>query len=197
MKQCGVCGREFPAEARFCGEDGTPLVESNPAPEGGQQSAFEQLARNARLGNGARPVLDALWGAAYRLPSSIFLLRGDNMIPIACPVDGRTAVMAFTDHAAVQQFMTQQRYTPADDISLMMLSVEQASEMLLGLRSRGVELLQFNGAGEGFNVTLNNLPAIYQYFNGRALPCVQDADLRNAEERFDAELDKYERGAES
>jgi hypothetical protein len=196
MKQCGVCGREYPVENRFCGVDGTALVEANPTPGDAAQSAFEQLARNARLGNGARTQLDALWSATYNLPSWLFLLRGDNMIPIACPVEGRTAVVAFTDHAAAQAFMTQQRYGPADDISVMLLSVERASEMLLGLRARGVELVQFNYAGEGFNLPLENLPAVYHYFNGRELPCVQDADLKRAGERFDAELAEHERGKE-
>ncbi|HYY41633.1 MAG TPA: hypothetical protein VE775_02805 [Pyrinomonadaceae bacterium] len=197
MNQCAVCGREYPAENRFCGVDGTALVAANPTPGGGAQSAFEQLARNARLGNGARPQLDALWGVAYKLPSWLFLVRGDNMLPIACPVNGRTAVVAFTDHAAAQAFMTQQRYGPEDDISVMLLSVERASEMLLSLRARGVELVQFNYAGEGFNLPLENLPAVYQYFNGRELPCVQDAELRRAGERFDAELAEFERNKET
>jgi hypothetical protein len=196
MKQCGVCGREYPAENRFCGVDGTALVEAKLTPGDAAQSAFEQLARNARRGNGARPQLDALWGATYKLPSWLFLVRGDNMIPIACPVEGRTAVVAFTDHAAAQAFMTQQRYGPADDISVMLRGVERASEMLLGLRARGVELVQFNYAGEGFNLPVENLPATYHYFNGRELPCVQDAELRRAGERFDAELAEYERGKE-
>ncbi len=180
MKQCGVCGREYPAEARFCGEDATPLAEANPAPGGAEDtSAFAQLARNARLSAGARAPMDALWGAVYRLPSWIFLVRGDNPIPIACPVEGRTAVVAFTHHAAAQQFMTQQRYSPDDDISAMLLTVESASEMLLGLRARGVELLQFNYAGEGFNTPLNNLPGVYHYFNGRELPCVERAKFND------------------
>jgi hypothetical protein len=57
-----------------------------------------------------------------------------------------------------------------------------------------VELVQFNYAGEGFNLPLENLPAAYHYFNGRELPCVQDAELRGAGARFDAELKEYERG---
>src|SRR5215212_8876787 len=97
MKRCGVCGRQYAAEARFCGEDGTPLEASEQTASADNMAAYDALARAARESGGGRAALDALWGAVYRLPSWLFLLRGDNMIPITCEIDGRTSVMAFTD----------------------------------------------------------------------------------------------------
>ncbi len=178
MKRCGVCGRQFAATAKFCGEDGTPLAEDNPTPGvGAQPSAFESLAGDARAGGGARAQVGILWGAPDRLPAGVLLTRGDNMLPICCPVEGRTAAMAFTDHYAAQQFRKAQQYGEKDDISVMLLSVESASEMLLGLRPRGVELVAFNNAGEGYYVPLQNLPGLYHYFNhGRELPCLARAN---------------------
>ncbi len=181
MKRCGVCGKEFAAEARFCSEDGTPLSEDNPPPGGPEASAFEALARNSRLSNGARAELDVLWSATYRLASWLFLARGDSMLPIVCPIDGRSSVMAFTDHYAAQRFAKLQQYGPDDDIATMVLSIEGASEMMLGLRARGVETLLFNHGGEGYSLPLANLPGLYHYFKGRELPCVERATLRTDE----------------
>jgi hypothetical protein len=175
MKRCGVCGREYADEARFCGEDGTPLKATEQAASADNMAAYDALARTARESGGARGALDALWGAVYRLPSWLFLLRGDNMIPISCVIEGRTSVMAFTDHPALQRFSKLQAYNSDDDYSAMLLTVENASEMLLGLRSRGAETLLFNHGGEGFSLPLENLPGLYHYFNGRELPCVARA----------------------
>lgn len=175
MKRCGVCGRQFAAEARFCGEDGTPLGAVEQTSSANNMAAYDSLARAARESQGSREAMDALWGAVYRLPSWLFLLRGDNMIPIACKIDGRSSVMAFTDHPALQRFMKHQQYDPADDYSPMLLTVESASEMLLGLRARGAEVILFNHGGEGFFLPLDNLPGLYHYFNGRELPCVKRA----------------------
>ncbi len=197
MKQCGACGKEYPAEARFCGADGTQLVEANPTPVGAAQSAFAQLAINARLCNGSRPALDALFGATFRLSSWLFHVRGDNPLPICVQIKGRTHALAFTDHAAAQLWRTMQRaFAPVDDVAVMLLSIESASEMLLGLRARGYEILEFNYGGEAFAIPIDNLPVLYQHINGRELPCLQDADLRAAGDRFDAELEKFERGEE-
>ena len=193
MKQCGVCGRQFADEARFCGEDGTPLKAFEQAASADNMATYDALARAARESGGARPALDALWGAAYRLPSWLFLLRGDNMIPIACNIDGKSSVMAFTDHPALQRFSQLQGYNSGDDYSAMLLTVERASEMLLGLRSRGAEVLLFNHGGEGFSMPLDNLPGLYHYFNGRELPAVS---LAKSDDGFGqvnpdyAELDK-------
>lgn len=170
MKRCGVCGRQYADEARFCGEDGTPLGAIDELASADNMAAYDALARGARESGGARPALDALWGAAYRLPSWLFLLRGDNMIPITCEIDGRSSVMAFTDHPALQRFSKLQNYNSGEDYSAMLLSVESASEMLLGLRARGAEVLLFNHGGEGFSMPLDNLPGLYHYFNGRELP---------------------------
>lgn len=175
MKRCDACEREFADEARFCGEDGTPLKATGQTASADNMAAYDALARAARESGGARPALDALWGAAYRLPSWLFLLRGDNMIPIACNIDGKSSVMAFTDHPALQRFSKLQQYDPAGDYSPMILDVESASEMLLGLRARGAEVLLFNHGGEGFSLPLDNLPGLYHYFNGRELPCVARA----------------------
>jgi hypothetical protein len=106
-------------------------------------------------------------------------VRGDNMIPITCTIEGKSMVMAFTDHPAMQRFSKHQNYDPADNYSAMILSVESASEMLLGLRARGAEMLSFNHWGEGFYTPLNNLPGIYHYFNGRELPCLARARSDN------------------
>ncbi|HEV7902880.1 MAG TPA: hypothetical protein VGO96_03475 [Pyrinomonadaceae bacterium] len=193
MKRCGVCGREYADEARFCGEDGTPLKASEQTASADNMAAYDALARAARESGGARTALDALWGAVYRLPSWLFLLRGDNMIPISCVIDGRSSVMAFTDHPALQRFSQLQGYNSDDDYSAMLLTVENASEMLLGLRSRGAETLLFNHGGEGFSLPLENLPGLYHYFNGRELPSVararSDDDFGKVNPGY-AELDK-------
>lgn len=197
MKQCGVCGKEYPAGARFCGADGTQLVEANPEPNGAGQSAFAQLAINARESNGARPALDALFGATYRLSSWLFHVRGDNPWPVCVQIKGQAHALAFTDHAAAQQWRTMQQQqfgVSSEDVAVMLLSIERASEMLLKMRAQGVEVLQFNYGSEAFALPIDNLPALYQHINGRALPCAQDADLRAAGARFDAELEKFERG---
>ncbi len=175
MKRCSTCGREYAVEVRFCGEDGTRLDASAPAVDtdiaaAADVSTFDALARTTRLSQGERVAMDALWGAVYCLPSWLFMIRGDNMIPIACPIEGRMSVMAFTDQPAARRFFAHQRYGPGDDISIMLLEVEPASEMLLSLRARGAEFLQFNYPGEGFYMPLANLPAVYHYFNGRELP---------------------------
>lgn len=175
MKRCVVCGRQYAAEARFCGEDGTPLAAVEQTASADNMAAFDASARGARDSQGAREAMDALWGAVYKLPSWLFLLRGDNMIPISCIIEGKSMVMAFTDHPAMQRFSKHQQYDPADDYSAMILSVEGASEMLLGLRSRGAEMLAFNHGGDGFFQPINNLPALYHYFNGRELPCIERA----------------------
>jgi hypothetical protein len=179
MKRCGVCGRQYADEARFCGEDGTPLAATEQTASADNMAAYDALARAAREGGGARPALDALWGAVYRMPSWLFLLRGDSMIPIACNIDGKSSVMAFTDHPALQRFSKLQQYDPAGDYSPMVLDVESASEMLLGLRARGAETLLFNHGGEGFSLPLDNLAGLYHYFNGRELPCVARARNNN------------------
>jgi hypothetical protein len=185
MKRCGVCGREYAAEARFCGEDGTPLPEIDKLTSADNMAAYDELARNLRDNPQSREAMDALWGAICRLPSWLFLLRGDNMIPITCIIDGKHMVMAFTDHPAMQRFSKHQQYDSSDDYSSMILSVEKACEMLLGLRSRGAEMLVFNHGGDaGFFIPINTLPSLYQHFNdGRELPCVQDAEFKADIER--------------
>jgi hypothetical protein len=193
MKRCGRCGRQYADEARFCGEDGTPLEASEAAASADNMLAYDALARGARDSQGARPAMDALWGAVYRLPSWLFLLRGDNLIPITCVIEGRTSVMAFTDHPALQRFSQHQGYNSEDDYSAMLLTVENASEMLLGLRARGAETVLFNHGGDGFFMPLDNLPGLYHYFNGRELPCVararSDAGFAQVNPDY-AELDK-------
>jgi hypothetical protein len=179
MKRCGVCGRQYEAKARFCGEDGTPLEAFDKLASADNMAAYDELARSARDSQGSRAAMDALWGAVYRLPSWLFLLRGDSMIPITCNIDGRSSVMAFTDHPALQRFSKQQNYNPDEDYSPMLLTVENASEMLLGLRARGAEVLLFNHGGEGFFLPLDNLPGLYHYFNGRELPCIGRARNNN------------------
>lgn len=193
MKQCGVCGRKYPAEARFCGEDGTPLNAFDVLTSADNMAAYDQLARNLRDSQGSREAMDALWGAVHRLPSWLFLIRGDNMIPITCVIEGKSMVMAFTDHPAMQRFSKLQNYDPAEDYSAMILSVESAAEMLLGLRSRGAEMLAFNHGGDGFFIPINNLPGIYHYFKGRELPCVEPAKTDHGFGKVNpdyAELDK-------
>jgi hypothetical protein len=175
MKRCGVCGRQYAATARFCGEDGTPLEAVEQTASADNMAAYDALSRAARESRGGRAELDALWSAVYRLPSWLFLVRGDNVIPITCIIEGKHSVMAFTDHPALQRFSKLQNYDSAGDYSVMLLTVERASEMLLGLRSRGAEVLLFNHGGEGFSTPLDNLPGIYHYFNGRELPCVERA----------------------
>lgn len=179
MKRCGACGREFASDARFCGEDGTPLEALEQTTSANNMAAYDELARAARDSRGSREAMDALWGAVYRLPSWLFLLRGDNMIPIACNIDGRSSVMAFTDHPALQRFSKQQNYDTAGDYSPMLLTVESASEMLLGLRARGAEVILFNHGGDGFFLPLDNLPGLYHHFNRRELPCVERARNNN------------------
>jgi hypothetical protein len=175
MKRCEVCGRQYAAEARFCGEDGTPLEAFEQTASADNMAAYDALARAARDSGGERAALDALWGAVYSLPSWLFLLRGDNLIPIACVIDGRSSVMAFTDHPALQRFSKLQNYDSADDYSAMLLSIESASELLLGLRARGAETLLFNHGGEGFSLPLDNLPGLYHHFKGRELPPIERA----------------------
>jgi hypothetical protein len=193
MKRCGVCGRQYADEARFCGEDGTSLEAFEQTASADNMAAYDALARAARESGGERAALDALWGAAYRLPSWLFLLRGDNMIPISCMIDSRSSVMAFTDHPALQRFSKLQNYDSADDYSAMLLTVENASEMLLGLRARGAEVLLFNHGGEGFSLPLDNLPGLYHYFNGRELSAVERAKSNDGFGQVNpdyAELDK-------
>ncbi len=195
MKRCGVCRRKYPAEARFCGEDGTPLEEFDVLTSADNMAAYDELARNARVNQGSREAMDTLWGAVYRLPSWLFLLRGEEMVPYTCLVEGKKSVMVFTDHPAMQRFVKHPGYQPGDSYSAMILTVESASEMLLRLRSHGAEVMLFNYGGDGFLLPLDNVSGLYHYFNnGRELPCVVDARFRADIERSAREIEEFERG---
>lgn len=194
MKRCGVCGKEFPDTAHFCGEDGTRLPEIDVLTSANNMAAYDELSRKARENQGSRETMDALWGAVYRLPSWLFLLPGDSMAPMICNIDGKRSVMVFTDHPATQRFIHHPDNKYTDGYSTVILDIEKASEMLLGMRSRGVEAMVFNFGGDGFSLLLDNVPSLYHYFNGgRELPCVVDARFRADIERSAREIEEFER----